>query len=149
MCAHVFGCISFGGLNYVLHRTAVDSKAEFGEAAVSTLLNNFYVDDLLKSVGNINIAKQLVKGIISIYVQIWWFQPYKACLQQQGISEQHRVRTCQVIFPISGDLVNDRLHLGSTWFCSTICAGGENSSTKSLQLEFTLGYGSKWWCTNL
>ena len=46
--------------------TAVDNKAEFGEAAVSTVLNNFYVDDLLKSVGNINIAKQLVKGIISI-----------------------------------------------------------------------------------
>ena len=84
--------------------TAVDNKAEFGEAAVSTLLNNFYVDDLLKSVGNINIAKQLVKGIISIYVQICLFQPYKVCLQQQGISEQHRVRTCQAILSMIGSI---------------------------------------------
>ena len=65
MCAHVFGGASSGGCsNYALHRTAVDNEAEFGKAAASTLLNNFYVDDLLKSVGNINIAKQLVKDVI-------------------------------------------------------------------------------------
>ena len=67
MCAHVFGGASSGGCsNYALHRTAVDNEAEFGKAAASTLLNNFYVDDLLKSVGNINIAKQLVKDVISM-----------------------------------------------------------------------------------
>ena len=65
MCAHVFGGASSGGCsNYALRRTAVDNEAEFGRAAASTLLNNFYVDDLLKSVGNINIAKQLVKDVI-------------------------------------------------------------------------------------
>ena len=65
MCAHVFGGASSGGCsNYALHRTEVDNEAEFGRAAASTLLNNFYVDDLLKSVGNINIDKQLVKDVI-------------------------------------------------------------------------------------
>ena len=66
MCAHVFGGASSGGCsNYALRRTTVDNEAEFGRAAASTLFNNFYVDDLLKSVGNINIAKQLVKDVIS------------------------------------------------------------------------------------
>ena len=49
MCAHVFGGASSGGCsNYALHRTAVDNEAEFGRAAASTLLNNFYVDNLYK-----------------------------------------------------------------------------------------------------
>ena len=41
------------------------NEDEFGKATASTLHNN-YVDDLLKSVGNINIAKQLVKDAISM-----------------------------------------------------------------------------------
>ena len=35
-------------------------------AAASTLHNNFYVDDLLKSIGDTNIAKHLVKDVISM-----------------------------------------------------------------------------------
>ena len=67
MCAHVFGGASSGGCsNYNLRRTAVGNEAESGRAAATTLLNNFYVDDLLKSVVNINIAKQLVKDVISM-----------------------------------------------------------------------------------
>ena len=50
-----------------LHRTAVDNEAEFGRAAASTLLNNFFVDEFLKLAGNINIAKQLVKDVISMF----------------------------------------------------------------------------------
>ena len=34
--------------------------------AASRLHNSFYVDDLLKSVGYINITKQLVKDVISM-----------------------------------------------------------------------------------
>ena len=49
MCAHVFsGTTSGGSSNYALHRTAVDNETEFGKAAVSTLHDNFYVDDPLK-----------------------------------------------------------------------------------------------------
>ena len=67
ICAHVFGGTSCGSCsNYDLRRIAVDNEAEFGKAAASTLLNNFYVDDLLKSIGNINIAKQFVKDVISM-----------------------------------------------------------------------------------
>ena len=67
MCAHVFGGASSGGCsNYDLCRTAVGNEAESGRAAAATLLNNFYVDGLLKSAGNINIAKHLVKDVISM-----------------------------------------------------------------------------------
>ena len=67
MCAHVFGGTSSGSCSsYALHRTAVDSEAEFGKSSASTLLNNFYVDDFLKSVGIISITKQLVKDAIKV-----------------------------------------------------------------------------------
>ena len=67
MCALVFGGTSSGGYSsYALRRIAGDKEAEFGKAAAGTLRNNFYVHDLLKSVGNINIAKQLVKDVITV-----------------------------------------------------------------------------------
>ena len=66
MCAYVFGVTYSGGCsNNPLRRTGVDNEAEFGKAATSTFLNN-YVDDLLESVSNINLAKQLVKDVISM-----------------------------------------------------------------------------------
>ena len=67
MCEHVFGGTSSGGCsNYALRRTAMENKSEFRRAAASNLYNNFYVHGLLKSVGNINMSKQLVKYIISM-----------------------------------------------------------------------------------
>ena len=66
MCAHVFRSTSSGGSsNYALRRTAVDNETEFGKAVASTVHNKLSEDDLLKSVGDINIAKQLVKDVIS------------------------------------------------------------------------------------
>ena len=44
----------------------MDNEADFRKAAASTLHYNFYVDDLLKSVGDINIAKQLLKDVLSM-----------------------------------------------------------------------------------
>ena len=51
MCVHTFGALSSPSCaNFALRKTADDSKADFGEDAAKTLLTNFYVDDLLKSV---------------------------------------------------------------------------------------------------
>ena len=62
MCVHVFGGVSSGACsNYALKITAVENKEKFGEEAAQTLQNNFYVDDLLKSVANEDIAVQLIK----------------------------------------------------------------------------------------
>ena len=43
-----------------------DNEAEFGKAAASTLHNNFYIDDFLKSAGDLNMPNQLVKDVISM-----------------------------------------------------------------------------------
>ena len=49
--------------NHVLKMTAVVNNEKFGEEAAQTLQNNFYVDDLLKSVVNEDIAVQLIKMV--------------------------------------------------------------------------------------
>ena len=41
--------------------TAVENEEKFGEEAAQTLQNDFYVDDLLKSVANEDISVQLIK----------------------------------------------------------------------------------------
>ena len=52
MCVHVFGGTSSPGYcNYALRKTATANEVRYGEEASKTLLHNFYVDDLLKSVG--------------------------------------------------------------------------------------------------
>ena len=67
MCAHVFGATSSASCsNYALRRTAVENEAVFGEAAANALHHNFYVDDLLKSIEDLDSAKQLVKDVINM-----------------------------------------------------------------------------------
>ena len=64
MCAHVFGGTSSASCsNYALRRTAIDNKEVYGTDAATTLLRNFYVDDLLKSMKNVQSAKQLVQNV--------------------------------------------------------------------------------------
>ena len=67
MCVHVFGGVSSGACsNSALKITAVENKDKFGEEAAQTLQNNFYVDNLLKSVANEDIAVQLIKIVTGI-----------------------------------------------------------------------------------
>ena len=62
MCAHVFGAtLSASCSNYALRRTAMENEAVLGEVAASARHHNFYVDNLLKSIEQLDPAKQLVK----------------------------------------------------------------------------------------
>ena len=64
MCVHVFGSVSFGAYsNYALKMTTAENKEKFGEEAAQTLQNNFYVNDLLKSVANEDMAVQIIKKV--------------------------------------------------------------------------------------
>ena len=64
ICVHVFGGTSSPSCsNYVLKRTSIDGKYQFGLKATKTLQNNFYVDDLLKSVAQEDQAIQLIKNV--------------------------------------------------------------------------------------
>lgn len=69
MNVHVFGATSSPSCcNYALRRTALDNWKEFGSDVSSTLLRNFYVDDMLKSkdettktISHINGVRNLCK----------------------------------------------------------------------------------------
>ena len=67
MCAHVFGGTSSASWsNYTLRRTAIDNKEIYGTDAATTLLRSFYVDYLLKSMRDVQSAKQLVQNVINV-----------------------------------------------------------------------------------
>ena len=64
MCVHVFGgTCSPSCTNYVLKRTSIDGEDQFGKAVAKTLQDNFYVDDLLKSLDNEKEAIKLIKNV--------------------------------------------------------------------------------------
>ena len=67
MCAHVFDATSSARCsNYALRRTVVENEAVFGQAAANALHYNFYVDDLLKSIKDLDSSKQLVRDAINM-----------------------------------------------------------------------------------
>ena len=68
MCPHVFGGTSSASFsNYALKRTAIDNKLVYGTDAATTLLKNVYVYDLLKSMKDVQSAKQLVQNVFNMY----------------------------------------------------------------------------------
>ena len=67
MCVHVFGGTSSPSCStYVLKRTSIDGEDQFGKAAAKTLQDNFYVDDLLKSLDNDKEAIKLIKNVKAV-----------------------------------------------------------------------------------
>ena len=67
MCVHGFGAtLSASCSNYALCRTAVENEAVFGEVAACAPHHNVYVDDILKSIEDLDSAKQLVKDAINM-----------------------------------------------------------------------------------
>ena len=64
ICVHVFGGVSSGACsNYALRRTAIENENKYGKDAAEMLKNNFYVDDILKSVENEDKAITLMKDV--------------------------------------------------------------------------------------
>ena len=62
MCVHVFGGNSSPGCcNYAPRKIAMDIEVRYGEEASQTLLHNYYVDDLLKSVKTEELAVRLIR----------------------------------------------------------------------------------------
>ena len=61
MTVHAFGLTSsFSVAGYALRRTTEDNRKRFSEAAYHTVRQNFYVDDLLKSVDTLEAALHLI-----------------------------------------------------------------------------------------
>ena len=67
MRSHVFGGFSSGACNnYALKRTAKKNKKKYETESACTLRENFYVNDLLKSVSSEAHAIKLIKNVISM-----------------------------------------------------------------------------------
>ena len=67
MCVHPFGAASSPSCaNFALKRTADDNERQFGSKAADTLRENFYVDDMLKSVSSVTEAVKLVEDVRSM-----------------------------------------------------------------------------------
>ena len=65
---HVFGgVLSPSCSNYALKKTQDDNKWKYGLETADKLNENFYVDDMLKSVASVPEAATLVKNVRSIY----------------------------------------------------------------------------------
>ena len=64
MTVHLFGARSSPTCaSFALRRAATDQEGEFSEKAINTILNNFYVDDCLKSIQTEDEAIMLVKQV--------------------------------------------------------------------------------------
>ena len=70
MCVYVIGGTSSPSCsNYVLKRTSIDQEDQLGKAAAETLQDNFYVDDLLKSLNNEIKAIKLIRNVKAVFPQ--------------------------------------------------------------------------------
>ena len=64
MKVHMFGTISSPSCaNYALRKTAVDNREIYGDQVIDTLLKNFYVDDMIKSVDDKSTMVCLVQEV--------------------------------------------------------------------------------------
>ena len=65
MTVHLFGARSSPACaGYALRRVAKDNVVSVSPEAVSTVLENFYVDDCLKSVNSVDAAIDLAKEVV-------------------------------------------------------------------------------------
>ncbi|XP_046358371.2 uncharacterized protein LOC124136493 [Haliotis rufescens] len=64
MCVHLFGAVSSPSFSTAaLRQTAEDNREMFNPLITNVILRSFYVDDLLKSVENEDIAKSIVTDV--------------------------------------------------------------------------------------
>ena len=64
MCVHPFGAISSKScVTFALHQAALDNQKNLGPEAAEALFEDFYVDDLLKSMDDAEMAIEMVKNV--------------------------------------------------------------------------------------
>ena len=66
MCTCVWWDVIPGCCNYALQGTALDNVSSYSKEATNTLLRNFYVDDLLKSVPSVTDSLTLIQEVTDL-----------------------------------------------------------------------------------
>ena len=119
MNVHIFGARdSLTCAIFALQRTALDNSNKFSPEAVSTVLNNFYVDDMLKSVESEEQAKKLVSEVTEL-LRAGGFRLTKWLSNSQGVLEA--IPSGELAKDTSVSLDKDRIEkaLGVIWDVST------------------------------
>ncbi|XP_051784521.1 uncharacterized protein LOC114652826 [Erpetoichthys calabaricus] len=122
MTVHLFGATSSPSCaSYALKKTAEDARDIAPEEAVNTVLNNFYVDDCLKSVATEEQAIKLAKDLQTLCLKggfhlTKWISNSRAVLL--SISEEDRAIN-QKDVDLSYDLLPVERALGVQWCTQT------------------------------
>ena len=97
MTVHLFGATSSPSCaNFALKKTALDNSSDFNQETVQTVLNNFYVDDCLKSVPTTTDAIQLsteIRELLSMggfRLTKWLSNDQEVLKKFQNQREQHQ-----------------------------------------------------------
>ncbi|KAK0135655.1 hypothetical protein N1851_028490 [Merluccius polli] len=122
MKVHLFGAASSPSCaNYALRRTADDNAEHFPPEVVSTVKNNFYVDDCLCSMASEEEAEKMIQELTALchkggFTLSKWVSNSRAVLR--SVSESHRAKDMMEL-----DLDTDQLPvertLGLQWCVET------------------------------
>ena len=112
MGAHVFGGTSSPSCcNYALKRTALDNEEKYQKEVTDTLRRKFYVDDLLKSVRDVNTAIYLLHEVIKLCAggfQFTKFVSHKAEVLQSILKANRRDGLKNIDINSGSDLPTER-----------------------------------------
>ncbi|XP_045905970.1 uncharacterized protein LOC123971296 [Micropterus dolomieu] len=121
MKVHLFGAASSPSCaNYALRRTADDNAEHFPPEVVSTVKNNFYVDDCLRSMASEEEARKMIQDLTALcqkggFTLSKWVSNSRAVLR--SVSEVHRAKDMMEL-----DLDTDQLPVERTlvqWYVET------------------------------
>ncbi len=116
-CRHLFGATHSPAVAaFTLRKTALDHIDEYSPEVIECILNHFYVDDLLKSLSDIEMAKSIVRDLTELlakggFLITKWMSNNKEILQE--IPPEHRA-TPVAEMGLCDELPYDRA-LGQRW----------------------------------
>ncbi|XP_078344097.1 uncharacterized protein LOC144629756 [Oculina patagonica] len=122
MVVHLFGAASSPACsNFALRKTAEDNSEHFPEEVVSTVKNNFYVDDCLKSLPSVDEASQHASDLRSMLSRggfrlTKWISNSRQVLET--IPEAERAKEVKALDLSKDDLPVERA-LGVKWCVET------------------------------
>ena len=126
MIVHLFGASSSPSCsNFDLRKTAEDNSQHFAEAVVSTVKNNFYVDDCLNALPSVEEASQHASDLRSLLSKggfrlTKWISTSRRVLE--FIPEAERAKEVKRLDLIKDDLPVERA-LGVKWCVETGTSG--------------------------
>ena len=120
MLVHIFGAVSSPSCaNFALKKTAIDNSSKYGKEVEKSISNDFYVDDMLKSVATedeaIKIAKEIKDALSEGGFKLTkWISNSERVIQ--SIPYEERAKEMKSLDPES-----ETMHraLGVHWFVET------------------------------